>query len=64
MPANDRWDLIRRLKVKVAQDRVKVRIFSEPVFFATRITFKCKRGPRESVCKDGMCMELAQDLVR
>jgi len=50
--------------IEVAQDRFKVRIFSEPLCFATRVIVKCKTGLRESVCEDGMCMELAQDLVR
>ena len=50
--------------IEVAHVRVKVRIFSEPVCFATRTLAKCKTDLRELVCKDGSCMELAGDLVR
>jgi hypothetical protein len=48
----------------VVEDRVKVRIFSEPVCFVTRIIVRCKTDLRPTVCEDGRCMELAQDLVR
>ena len=60
------WEIVCEVVkwIEVAQDRVKVRIFSEPVCFATRMLFKCKADLRESVCEDGRCMELAQDLVR
>ena len=39
--------------IEVAQDRVKVRIVSEPVCFATGILLKCKTDLRESVGEDG-----------
>jgi len=50
--------------IEVALDRVKVRIFSEPVCYVTRILVKCKKDLSESVCKDGRCMGLTRDIVR
>ena len=59
MPANGRWDLIRRLKVKALEDvSVQLSSFLIPVLGRVKLSVPRRQGPRQPANRglwDGGC---------